>query len=145
MAGKDEMDSLKEIIQVIGRPLDFAERAGSVALKDLGRFISAQVTSALSQQVRPQAIEADLLGLVQLFSDYDELPSIAAGRVEQARGLIARLEQLSPSNALPATRIGSRMPISCKGSGPRGEALAGGIRTWKTPSGNPWRYEDRSR
>ena len=68
------MDRLKEILQIIDRPLDFAEGGGSLALKDLGRFISRQVTEALGERVRPQAIEAALLRLAQLFSDYDQLP-----------------------------------------------------------------------
>ena len=72
--GGNEMDRLKEIIQVIDRPLAFAERGGTVALKDLGRFISRQVTDALAEQVRPSAIEAELLRLAQLFTDYEQLP-----------------------------------------------------------------------
>ena len=153
MAGEDEMDRLKEIVQVIGRPLDFAERAGAVALKDLGRFISAQVTSALSQQVRPQAIEADLLCLAQLFSDYDKLPQgLRAERVKQARGLIARLEQAVALPVPPSKRPLYRLadcPIQfVKGVGPKkAEALARvGIRTVEDAVWTlPWRYEDRSR
>jgi ATP-dependent DNA helicase RecG len=147
------MDRLKEIIQVIGRPLDFMERAGSVALKDLGKFISAQVTSALSQAVRPQAIEADLLCLAQLFADYDELPeALRAARVTEARGLIDRLEQaVATSMTLsrrPVNRL-SECPIQfVRGVGPKkAEALARvGIRTVEDAVWTlPWRYEDRSR
>ncbi|HEY3197637.1 MAG TPA: ATP-dependent DNA helicase RecG [Nitrospirales bacterium] len=153
MAGKDEMDRLKEIIQVLGRPLDFVERAGSVAVKDLGRFISTQVTTALSQQVRPQAIEADLLCLAQLFCDYDHLPQgLRVERVKQARELIARLEQAvalpAPPSKPPLYRLADCPIQFVKGVGPKkAEALARvGVRTvedavWMLP----WRYEDRSR
>ena len=87
------MDRLKEIIQVIDRPLAFAERAGAVALKDLGRFISRQVTDALAEHVRPSAIEAELLRLAQLFTDYERLPpGMRAARVTEARAVIVRLD-----------------------------------------------------
>src|SRR5947208_2042073 len=148
----NEMDRLKEIIQVIDRPLAFAERGGTVALKDLGRFISRQVTDALAEHVRPSAIEAELLRLAQLFTDYEQLPpGMRAARVTEARAVIVRLDQAvdapSPTSGRPANRL-SDYPIQyIRGVGPKkAEALGRiGIRTvedavWMLP----WRYEDRS-
>src|SRR5438046_10579372 len=97
--GGNEMDRLKEIIQVIDRPLAFAERGGAVALKDLGRFISRQVTDALAEHVRPSAIEAELLRLAQLFTDYEQLPPRRrAARASRARAMTVRL---APTGGAP--------------------------------------------
>src|SRR5438094_426329 len=150
--GGNQMDRLREIIQVIDRPLAFAERGGTVALKDLGRFISRQVTDALAEQVRPSAIEAELLRLAQLFTDYEQLPpGMRAARVTEARALIGRLDQAvdapPPTSGRPADRL-SEYPVQyIRGVGPKkAEALGRiGIRTvedavWMLP----WRYEDRS-
>ena len=144
------MDRLKEILHIIDRPLDFAEGGGSLALKDLGRFISRQVTEALGQCVRPQAVEAVLLRLVQLFSDYDDLAhGQQAGRVKEARSLIRGLTQgLAPRIATPLPQRLSDFPVQyVRGVGPKkAEALAKiGIYSvedavWMVP----WRYEDRS-
>ncbi|TLY17736.1 MAG: ATP-dependent DNA helicase RecG [Nitrospirae bacterium] len=146
------MDRLKEIIQVIDRPLAFAERGGAVALKDLGRFISRQVTDALAEHVRPSAIEAELLRLAQLFTDYEQLPPrMRAARVTEARAMIVRLDQTVDAPPLTSGRSANRLsdyPIQyIRGVGPKkAEALGRiGIRTvedavWMLP----WRYEDRS-
>ncbi len=146
------MDRLKEILQIIDRPLDFAEGGGSLALKDLGRFISRQVTEALGERVRPQATEAALLRLVQLFSDYDQLPhGQRAARVKEARSLIRGLSHaLAPPTVMspPQSYRLSDYPVQyVRGVGPKkAEALAQiGIRSvedavWMVP----WRYEDRS-
>jgi ATP-dependent DNA helicase RecG len=146
------MDRLKEIIQVIDRPLAFAERGGAVALKDLGRFISRQVTDALAEHVRPSAIEAELLRLAQLFTDYEQLsPGMRAARVTEARAVIVRLDQTvdapPPTSGRPANRLSDYPVQYIRGVGPKkAEALGRiGIRTvedavWMLP----WRYEDRS-
>ena len=146
------MDRLKEIIQVIDRPLAFAERAGAVALKDLGRFISRQVTDALAEHVRPSAIEAELLRLAQLFTDYEQLPPrMRAARVTEARAVIVRLDQAvdspPPISARPMYRLSDYPVQYVRGVGPKkAEALGRiGIQTvedavWMLP----WRYEDRS-
>ena len=146
------MDRLKEIIQVIDRPLAFAERAGAVALKDLGRFISRQVTDALAEQVRPSAIEAELLRLAQLFTDYEQLPpGMRAARVTEARAVIVRLDQAvdpaPPTSGRPIYRLSDYPVQYVRGVGPKkAEALGRiGIQTvedavWMLP----WRYEDRS-
>jgi ATP-dependent DNA helicase RecG len=146
------MDRLKEIIQVIDRPLAFAERGGAVALKDLGRFISRQVTDALAEHVRPSAIEAELVRLAQLFTDYEQLsPGMRAARVTEARAVIVRLDQAvnppPPTSGRPAYRLSDYSVQYIRGVGPKkAEALGRiGIRTvedavWMLP----WRYEDRS-
>src|SRR3989441_13180648 len=77
------MDNLKEIILRIARPLEYATRSGThglSALKDLGRFVSQQVVTALGHSVHPPSVEADLLHLVHLFSDYETLGSDLRGR-----------------------------------------------------------------
>ncbi len=145
------MDRLKEILQIIDRPLDFAEGGGSLSLKDLGRFISRQVTEAMGQGMRPQATETALLRLVHLFSDYDQLPrGQRAVRVKEARALIRGLRQaLDLPIAQPPQRYRlSDCPVQyVRGVGPKkAEALAKiGIHSvedavWMVP----WRYEDRS-
>src|SRR6266568_202368 len=150
--GGNQMNRLKEIIQVIDRPLAFAERGGTVALKDLGRFISRQVTDALAEHVRPSAIEAELLRLAQLFTDYEQLsPGMRAARVAEARAVIVRLDQTvdapPPTPGRPANRLSDYPVQYIRGVGPKkAEALGRiGIRTvedavWMLP----WRYEDRS-
>jgi ATP-dependent DNA helicase RecG len=150
------MDRLKDIIQVIARPLDFASRTGGAIVKDLGGFISRQVMDALAETVRPTAVEADLLHLAQLFSDYEELaPKARAQRISEARLLLRRLDRSVRESAAPtgiqavrAYRL-SDLPIQyVRGVGPKkAEALGRfGVRTvedlvWSLP----WRYEDRSR
>ena len=137
----NEMDRLKEIIQVIDRPLAFAERGGAVALKDLGRFISRQVTDALAEHVRPSAIEAELLRLAQLFTDYEQLPpGMRAARVSEARAVIVRLDQTvdapPPTSGRPANRL-SEYPVQYirgvrRRPKPWAELESG---QWRTPSG----------
>src|SRR3989442_12874218 len=89
------MDSLKEIIVRIARPLEYATRSGThglSALKDLGRFVSQQVVTALGHSVHPPRVEADLLHLVHLFSDYETLgPDLRGRRIAEARAGLDRL------------------------------------------------------
>src|SRR3989442_3202179 len=89
------MDNLKEIILRIARPLEYATRSGThglSALKDLGRFVSQQVVTALGHSVHPPSVEADLLHLVHLFSDYETLGSDLRGRrVTEAKAVLKRL------------------------------------------------------
>jgi ATP-dependent DNA helicase RecG len=144
------MDRLKEILELIARPLDFAGRAKAAPIKDLGRFISRQVTTALSETVRSPLIEAELLRLAQLFSDYDALPPVQrAGRIAEAKTVLQRLGGSVPDGAT-APRPRSRLcdyPIQyVRGVGPKkAEALArSGIRTVEDAVWSlPWRYEDR--
>jgi ATP-dependent DNA helicase RecG len=148
-----KIDRLKEIIGVIARPLAFAERSGPHAIKNLARFVSGQVTDALGQTVRSPAVEAELVHLSQLFSDYDQLSEVLRiRRVAEARGVLANLERLvansSSLSSAGATYRLSDHPIQyVRGVGPkRAEVLSRlGIRSVEDAVWSlPWRYEDRS-
>ena len=143
------MDRLKEVIQVLARPLEFAARRGPngiAAIKDLGDFVSQQVFNALGQSVRSTAVEADLLHLAQLFTDYDRLdPATRVRRVTEARTLLVRLQGMV--EARPAYRLWEYPIQYVRGVGPKkAEALArAGIRTVEDAVWSlPWRYEDRT-
>src|SRR2546427_6305242 len=88
------MDSLKEIIVRIARPLEYAHKSGThglSALKDLGRFVSQQVLTVLGHSVHPPRVEADLLHLVHLFSGYETLgPDLRGRRIARARAVLDR-------------------------------------------------------
>lgn len=152
------MDRLSEVIQVLARPLEFAVRsgpAGITAIKGLGGFVSTQVFQALGQTVRSAAIEAELLRLAQLFSDYDNLtPAARIQCVVAGRALLARMGEMVEPSSSPAEALS---PVVCRlwecpvqfvrGVGPRkAEALArAGIRTVEDAVWSlPWRYEDRT-
>src|SRR5712692_6853607 len=152
------MDRLKEIIQLIARPVEFAARSGPGGLsvvKDLGGFVSKQVVSALGHAVRPPQVEADLLYLAQLFSDYETLGSaLKVRRISEAQAVLERLrhsveETNTPSGepAKPQYRLWE-LPIQyVRGVGPKkAEVLArAGIRTVEDAVWSlPWRYEDRT-
>ena len=152
------MDRLKEIIQLIARPVEFAARSGPGGLsvvKDLGGFVSKQVVSALGHAVRPPQVEADLLYLAQLFSDYETLGSaLKVRRISEAQAVLERLrhsmeETDTPSGepAKPQYRLWE-LPIQyVRGVGPKkAEVLArAGIRTVEDAVWSlPWRYEDRT-
>src|SRR5713226_3641838 len=124
------MDNLKEIILRIARPLEYATRSGThglSALKDLGRFVSQQVVTALGHSVHPPSVEADLLHLVHLFSDYETLGSDLRGRrVTEAKVVLNRLLRAveepatpSPGRPKPAHRLWE-LPIQyARGVGPK--------------------------
>ena len=152
------MDSLKEIILRIARPLEYATRSGPhglSALKDLGRFVSQQVVTALGDSVYPPRVEADMLHLVQLFSDFETLgPDLRGRRITEARAVLDRLlrsvEEAATSScgpARPAHRLWE-LPIQyVRGVGPKkAEVLArAGIHTIEDAIWSlPWRYEDRT-
>ena len=152
------MDNLKEIILRIARPLEYATRSGThglSALKDLGRFVSQQVVTVLGHSVHPPSVEADLLHLVHLFSDYETLGSDLRGRrVTEAKAVLNRLlraveEPAAPSSGppIPAHRLWE-LPIQyARGVGPKkAEVLArAGIHTIEDAVWSlPWRYEDRT-
>jgi ATP-dependent DNA helicase RecG len=148
------MDRLQEIIQVIARPLEFAARsgpAGVMAIKDLGGFVSKQVTGALGQAVHAPAVEADLLHLLQLFSDYEKLdPVLRLQRIAEARALLNRLHgtvEPRPGPSVPVYRLWEYPIQYVRGVGPKkAEVLArAGIRTVEDAVWSlPWRYEDRT-
>src|SRR5207247_3404037 len=130
------MDNLKEIILRIARPLEYATRSGThglSALKDLGRFVSQQAVTALGHSVHPPSVEADLLHLVHLFSDYEKLGSDLRGRrIVDAKAVLNRLLHAveepatpSPGPPKPAHRLWE-LPIQyARGVGPtKAEELA---------------------
>ena len=152
------MDSLKEIIVRIARPLEYANKSGThglSALKDLGRFVSQQVLTVLGHSVHPPRVEADLLHLVHLFSDYETLgPDLRGRRIAEARAVLDRLlhtvEEAATSSCgpvKPAHRLWE-LPIQyVRGVGPKkAEVLArAGIHTIEDAVWSlPWRYEDRT-
>jgi len=147
------MDRLREIIQVIARPLEFASRSGPgrlAAIKDLEGFVRTQVLRALEETVRSPAIEADLLHLLQLFSDYDKAaPALRVQRISEARALLERLQRTVQHRAPapPAHRLWEYPIQYVRGVGPKkAEVLArAGIRTVEDAVWSlPWRYEDRT-
>src|SRR5438309_2403997 len=152
------MENLKEIILRIARPLEYATRSGThglSALKDLGRFVSQQAVTALGHSVHHPSVEADLLHLVHLFSDYETLgPDLRGRRIAEAKGVLNRLlrsvEESATSSsrpAKPAHRLWE-LPIQyVRGVGPKkAEVLArAGIHTVEDAVWSlPWRYEDRT-
>ena len=142
------MATLKDIIHVIARPLEFASRSGGATIKDFGGFISKQVTEALGQHVRPADVEADLLHLAQLLADYERLsPDVRVQRVAEARAVMSRLEHAAEAPPTPRHRLWEYPMQYVRGVGPKkAEALARwGIRTMEDAVWTlPWRYEDRS-
>ncbi len=142
------MATLKDIIHVIARPLEFASRSGGATIKDFGGFISKQVTEALGQHVRPADVEADLLHLAQLLADYERLsPDVRVQRVAEARAVMSRLEHAAEAPPTPRHRLWEYPMQYVRGVGPKkAEALARwGIRTIEDAVWTlPWRYEDRS-
>lgn len=152
------MDRLREVIQALARPLEFAVRsgpAGITTIKDLGGFVSTRVFHALGGTVRSSAVEAELLRLAQLFSDYDTLtPAARIQRAKEGRDLLARMEGMVDASSQPAKASPPaayrlwECPIQfVRGVGPRkAEALArAGIRTVEDAVWSlPWRYEDRT-
>lgn len=158
------MESLQRIVDRLIRPIQFASRNGYVHLhtvKSLGAFVSKQVIEALSEGTYPQAVEADLLALRQLFADYDRNTSAVERRhrLTEAAAILRRLRIVTRppgfSSMLPgqALQVSSSTPLwnlpiqYAKGVGPKRAALLEkvGVRTvedalWFLP----WRYEDRS-
>jgi len=152
------MDRLKEIIQLIARPVEFAARSGPGGLsvvKDLSGFVSKQVVSALGDAVRPPQVEADLIYLAQLFSDYETLGSaLKVRRISEAQAVLERLRHSVGEMDTPAGEPANpryhlwELPIQyVRGVGPKkAEVLArAGIRTVEDAVWSlPWRYEDRT-
>ena len=153
------MDNLKELILRIARPLEYAARSGThglSVLKDLGRFVSQQAVAALGHSVHPPSVEADLLHLLHLFSDYETLgPTLRGRRIAEAKVVLDRLLRsveesatLSPGPANPAHRLWELSIQYVRGVGPKkAEVLArAGIHTIEDAVWSlPWRYEDGRR
>jgi ATP-dependent DNA helicase RecG len=160
------MQRLQQVLQRLARPLEFAGRDSYARLstvKDLGAFVSGQIVQALSEDVYPAWIEAELLHLRQLFVDFDQGLEASDRRYRLAHAH-AILERLSAESAAERTLnlpkesvvtaaaapkpIELSMPIQfIKGVGPKKARLFEtlGVRTvedllWFLPR----RYEDRS-
>ena len=160
---------LHEWLDRISRPIDFATRddcAHLNAVTNLSDFISTQVLSALRHQTYPRAIEARLISLRDLFTDFPSSLSLdeqrrrlhAAGLHIQALRKAAQQPASSESVPLQFAREsestdGGRSDIwehpvrFAKGVGPKRTSVLQrlGIETvedvlWTIP----WRYEDRS-
>ena len=155
------MDELRQVIDRVTRPLELARRGSPKYLdsvKNLGQFISSQVVGVLAAGVYPSWVEADLLTLRQLFSDFDGCHDSGerTRRLDQAHVLLVKLRnpRLKPPSAIRST---SSPPVAtdlwkvriqyARGVGPARAALLEklGIESvedllWTVP----WRYEDRS-
>lgn len=168
------MERLRQILQRLARPIEFASRdsyAHLSTVRNLGAFVSRQVVEALAEEVRPAWVEADLLSLRQLFADYDDgLPQAERKRrLASARVILARLGAAAPagtrgtrcsgdnreeshpsplaSRPSPAAALWN-VPIRfARGVGPKRAALLEklGVHTVEEALWFlPWRYEDRS-
>lgn len=94
--GADPTDRLRDIVQRLARPIEFASRdayAHLTTVKNLGQFVSAQVVKALAEAVYSPKVEGELLALRQLFADFHTglAPAEQKRRLEQARAIVARL------------------------------------------------------
>lgn len=98
------MERLRQIVQRLARPIDFASRdayAHLTTVKGLGPFVSRQVVEALADDVYSTAVETDLLTIRQLFADYDQI----ADQAERRRRLVGAqtiLDRLRTLGAGPA-------------------------------------------
>ena len=154
----------------IARPIEFASRdeyAHLATVKNLSTFVSSQVLSALAQQVYPQAVEARLLSLRELFLDFHQaLPmeeqrrrlQAAIGILRSLRTAARHLSEVSDEAVvLPSSPVAHsgespadvwNLPIRfVKGVGPKRTGVLERLRIetvedalWTVP----WRYEDRS-
>ncbi|MCE3223937.1 MAG: recG [Nitrospira sp.] len=166
----DLHDPFHAFLQRVTRPIEFACRdayAHLSTVRNLDHFVSEQVLGVLGERVYPQAVEAELLLLRNLFVDFhtrlssreqqDRLSRALTllRHLQQGSGVIngprAFSEQEDPAThsirSVPARPLWD-LPIQfAKGVGPKRAQLMGrlGIVTieqafWALP----WRYEDRS-
>jgi ATP-dependent DNA helicase RecG len=161
-------DPFQQWLDRVSRPIDFASRdafAHLPTVKNLNRFVSAQVVQALSDRVYPRTIETGLLRLRELFVDNSSglPPKEQQRRLREASEILTTLRAAAqnPAEAWQAVgNRGGRMPAGStpkelwkipvrfvKGVGPQRMTLLNrmGIQTvedalWTVP----WRYEDRS-
>ena len=156
------MEALHRLVQRLAGPIAFASRDGCAHLasvKNLGSFVSQQVLQALADQVFLPHIETELLGLRDLFVDFDRQSDACERqhRLTRAHTLLNRLNAAERPQTLQG--YGHRaheatagpvwnVPVQfVRGVGAKRAILLGrlGIRTvedalWYLP----WRYEDRS-
>jgi ATP-dependent DNA helicase RecG len=163
-------DPFQAFLQRVTRPIEFACRdayAHLSTVRNLDHFVSEQVLDVMGERVYPQALEAKLLSLRNLFVDFHtRLSSLEQqDRLSRALVLLRHLQQdpstitspisaseqghpaPDPVRAVPARPLWE-LPIQfAKGVGPKRAQLLErlGISTieralWALP----WRYEDRS-
>ncbi len=162
--------SFHEWLDRIARPIEFASRDDCAHLgtvTNLSTFISSQVLSALRQGVLPQAIEARLISLRDLFIDFQAaLPfDEQRRRLQEATVLIKALRAVGQQELIPrkhspmCASSGSEatdahrsdlwnLPIRfVKGVGPRRTNVLQRLHITTVEDALwtiPWRYEDRS-
>ncbi len=145
------MDTLPEIVRGLAVALDSASRIGPRGGETIHEFVAGRIIEALRECVRSPSVEADLLHLKQLFSDY---PGLSApekrARLDEARAVVGKLRRDMESLAGLAVhqhRLWELPMQYVRGVGPKkAEVLArAGIRTVEDAVWSlPWRYEDRT-
>lgn len=145
------MNGLSETLQGIAHALESAERIGPKGRSAIHVFVADRVAQALRDAVRAPAVEADMLHLMHLFSDFESLEEgRRRERLVEARALVDRLRrtvEVSPEPLHPSYRLWESPVQYLRGVGPKkAEVLArAGIRTLEDAVWSlPWRYEDRT-
>ena len=162
--------TLHEWLDRIARPIEFASRddyAHLRAVTNLSSFISSQVLSALRQEIYPQAVEARLISLRDLFVDFQPGLSLdeqrrrlqAAAAHIQALRVVAQQTLIRLKNSpthepchSEVTGAGRsdlwNLPVRfVKGVGPKRTTVLQRLRIVTVEDALwtiPWRYEDRS-
>ncbi|MEK6548764.1 MAG: OB-fold nucleic acid binding domain-containing protein, partial [Nitrospirota bacterium] len=152
MAPRDvDVNGLSETLQGIAHALESAERIGPKGRSAIHVFVADRVAQALRDAVRAPAVEADMLHLMHLFSDFESLEEgRRRERLVEARALVDRLRrtvEVSPEPLHPSYRLWESPVQYLRGVGPKkAEVLArAGIRTLEDAVWSlPWRYEDRT-
>ena len=98
------MPPLQDILRLLTRPIEFASNNDSAhlsSIQNLGPFVTQQVLMALTEKIFIPSIEADLLALRQLFSDYHNgLPfQERKQRLSEAGKILTRLQQYHDGEA----------------------------------------------
>jgi ATP-dependent DNA helicase RecG len=143
------MEKLNEVLQGIAHALDSAARIGPTGRSTIHVFVTDRVAQALRDAVRSPLVEAELLHLRQLFSDFDSLSGDRKReRLDEARSLVDRVRRtMSAVPPAPGQRLWEFPVQYVRGVGPKkAEVLArAGIRTVEDAVWSlPWRYEDRT-
>lgn len=153
---------LDHLVQILARPIEFASRdhfAHLTTVKDLGPFVLRRILQVLTDGIYPPRVEADLLALRQLFTDFAPTlsPAEQRRRIVGAREILDRLKNAGSPATFRAPSLSASPPLAqdlwaipiryAKGVGPKRAVLLEkvGVRSvedalWYLP----WRYEDRS-
>ena len=156
------MARLDHLVQILARPIEFASRdhfAHLTTVKDLGPFVLRRILQVLTDGIYPPRVEADLLALRQLFTDFAPTlsPAEQRRRIVGAREILDRLKNAGSPATFRAPSLSASPPLAqdlwaipiryAKGVGPKRAVLLEkvGVRSvedalWYLP----WRYEDRS-